>query len=532
MRKHIAWLVSILILTTGIGFTNTENIFASSDTIEHQLAKLDGVTKVTKLEMEKETGDLDEKFMLYFEQPLDWEHPEKGTFTQRVELGIRSNAEANALLTNGYNMNESLFAVDTDPEGLTALLNANYIQVEHRFFGGSRPEGMRDDNSNFEDWYEYYNLKNSTADFHKIYTELSKVLGEDKWIAYGRSYRGIMTNAYAYYYPDDMDVYLPYCAPTSCGMDDERFYDNMYKTIGDDREDGAELRKLFTDFQVELMRNKEELMPIFKEALEKDGGTYTEFATPERVFDITVLEFAVQMWQRKVNQTTELGEDVKTLFPRVMLKSEDTEEEKQAKLEEQIEILTTVQSFDWATNTPFFPYYISACTELGQYHYNFDYLRQAMQEAGVPAENLSITKEMEPTILQDLMFTPAQKKVFKYSSHYYDAVTRDIKTTETKHLMLLGADDPWAALRMPIEDGDNPNVKVYLLQGGDHYIGIGDFPEETQKEIINQLEEWLKSESSENQCYDNNNWFWIALVIASVIVLGGSITLSKRRKTR
>lgn len=336
MRKHIAWLVSILILTTGIGFTNTENIFASSDTIEHQLAKLDGVTKVTKLEMEKETGDLDEKFMLYFEQPLDWEHPEKGTFIQRVELGIRSNAEANALLTNGYNMNESLFAVDTDPEGLTGLLNANYIQVEHRFFGGSRPEGMRDDNSNFEYWYEYYNLKNSTADFHKIYTELSKVLGEDKWIAYGRSYRGIMTNAYAYYYPDDMDVYLPYCAPTSCGMDDERFYDNVYKTIGDDREDGAELRKLFTDFQVELMRNKEELMPIFIEALEKDGGTYTEFATPERVFDITVLEFAVQMWQRKENQTTELGEDAKTLFPRVMLKSEDTEEEKQAKLEEQI----------------------------------------------------------------------------------------------------------------------------------------------------------------------------------------------------
>lgn len=146
-----------------------------------------------------------------------------------------------------------------------------------------------------------------------------------------------------------------------------------------------------------------------------------------------------------------------------------------------------------------------------------------MQEAGVSAENLSITKEMEPTILQDLMFTPAQKKVFKYSSHYYDAVTSDIKTTETKHLMLLGADDPWAALRMPIEDGDNPNVKIYLLQGGDHYIGIGDFPEETRKEIINQLEEWLKSESSENQCYDNNNWLWIALVIASVIVLGRSI---------
>ena len=45
--------MSILILTTGIGYTNTENIFASSDTIEHQLAKLDGVTKVTKLEMEK-----------------------------------------------------------------------------------------------------------------------------------------------------------------------------------------------------------------------------------------------------------------------------------------------------------------------------------------------------------------------------------------------------------------------------------------------------------------------------------------------
>ncbi len=466
-------------------------VLQNADSMQERLSKLDGVVKVEKLDLVPAFQQINAKYMVYFEQPLDWDHPEKGTFVQRVEVGIRNNAEVNAFHTNGYSIDDMVLKLDIDPENLTSLLNANYFHAEHRFFGGSRPEGMKDDNSNFEEWYPYFNLKASTADLHKIYKELSKIFGKDKWIAFGRSYNGEMTNAYAYYYPDDMACYLPFCAPCSSGNDNENFYKNVYEKIGNDRKDGPEMRKLITDFQVELMRNKKALLPLYKKALRESKGTYTAFATPERLFDMHVLEFAVQMWQVSTNQTLTLGKNVKELFPEVTIKEKDTADQKKAKLEKQMEILTKIQTFDWATNTFFFPYYVSAFTELGQYHYNFQYLRDAMQKAEVPLDNLSVTPEAEATFCQDLVFTPKQKALFTYDDTFHKGIAADIKTTNTKHMMIFGADDPWTAIRIPINNGENPNVKVYILPQGDHSTVFKLFPENVQKEILDQLKDWL-----------------------------------------
>ncbi|MBQ7222082.1 MAG: aminopeptidase, partial [Bacteroidales bacterium] len=45
-----------------------------------QLEALPSVQKVETLD----SGDFAEKYLLYFEQPIDHKHPKKGTFTQRV----------------------------------------------------------------------------------------------------------------------------------------------------------------------------------------------------------------------------------------------------------------------------------------------------------------------------------------------------------------------------------------------------------------------------------------------------------------
>ena len=474
-----------------------EAIESTGQSMQERLSQLDGVAKVEKVDFAPSSNGFKEKFLLYFEQPFDWDNPEKGTFLQRVEVGFREKAEVNALHTNGYDINSFHLNFDIDPENITSLFNANYINVEHRFFGGSRPKGMKEDNSNFENWFPSFGMKQSAADLHKVYTEISKVVGKEKWISYGRSYSGLMTNAYAHYYPDDMACSLPMCAPLSKGIFDERFYKNIYERIGHDRNDGPEMRRIITDFQVELMRNKENLIPLYKKALKDSGGTYTEYATPERLFDIHVLEFAAQMWQVKENQTTNLGKDVKELFPEVMINSGtvkdvvDSEEVKKEKLKKQIEILTKVHQFEWATNTSFFPYFVSAYTETGQYRHNFQYLRDAMRAGDVSEEALSVTPEAEPTFVQSLLFTPAQKGAFAPKDSFYADISLGISHAKAKHLMLFGEDDPWTAVRIPINNGDNPNVKVYILPEGDHSVSINSFPEETKQEIIGQLKEWL-----------------------------------------
>ena len=97
--------------------------------------------------------------------------------------------------TNGYCLNDkwSKFAFLMDSVQETVyLFDGNYINVEQRFFGDSRPSDMSNEST---EYWEYLTSENSANDYHKIYTELSSVLGE-KWIAQGTSRGGLMCNTY------------------------------------------------------------------------------------------------------------------------------------------------------------------------------------------------------------------------------------------------------------------------------------------------------------------------------------------------
>ncbi|MBR3638849.1 MAG: hypothetical protein IKN45_13145, partial [Lachnospiraceae bacterium] len=176
-----------------------------------ELEALDGVKEVKEM---WSTPQYKEKYMVIFEQPLDWSDPSKGTFPQRVEVLININPRINVMETEGYCLNDKMSKfVDlmSAQQETVSMFDGNYIDVEQRFFGDSRPADM--DNEGTEYW-EYLTSENSANDYHKIYTELSKVLG-DKWIAEGTSRGGLMCNVYGYYFPDDMDVYVAYVAPCS-----------------------------------------------------------------------------------------------------------------------------------------------------------------------------------------------------------------------------------------------------------------------------------------------------------------------------
>lgn len=85
----------------------------------------------------------------------------------------------------------------------TKLLNANQVTVEHRYYGSSVPYSID---------YRYLNMKQATADLHKI-KQLFSSIYKGKWISTGRSKGGVTTIFYRFFYPNDVDVSIPYVAP-------------------------------------------------------------------------------------------------------------------------------------------------------------------------------------------------------------------------------------------------------------------------------------------------------------------------------
>ena len=146
-----------------------------------------------------------------FEQPIDHNRPELGTYLQACRLRYKGADKNVVVLTHGYNMEY----YDTD---LATHLDANQLNIEHRYFGQSLPEPF--DNLDMT----YLNSNQQARDIHNIVSTLKKYLFKTgKWASTGTSKDGITTALQAYwsdYYKwTDFDVYVPFCAPFLTGTD-------------------------------------------------------------------------------------------------------------------------------------------------------------------------------------------------------------------------------------------------------------------------------------------------------------------------
>ena len=451
------------------------------------LAELDGVTNVEPIDTSA-SKVFAEKYLVTFEQPLDHKDPSAGTFPQRVEVGIIDGAKANVMNTDGYLLFDKAIAMD-DASELCSIANANYIHVEHRFFGKSLPANLSNDSA--EGW-EYLTSENAAADYHCIYSELSKVLA-GPWIGTGASRGGTVCASYAYYHPEDMAIYVPYVAPFSNGPEDPRVYEYVYTRIGDEKygaDQAKAFRDLVTSFQVELMKNKQDLAPMLLQTVESQGSTYRAGVSAEKLFDMVVLELALQEWQYSQDESTMPQADTGFSGMRAILDMpDDTDEERSAKIAAELQFLLLVASpQDWSSNTFWWPYYVGAATQYGQYHYDFSYLREACTAAGIP-EAVTVTPEEEDGFLFELVFTPEQQKAFVYDNTFIEQFNSWIDTTPTKLVFIYGSSDPWYALH--IHDTDNANVKVFVNDKKPHSATIGDFDEATSQEIARVISEAL-----------------------------------------
>lgn len=449
-----------------------------------RLSELEGVVSVDVIvQSPDKSGDITfpEKYVVWFEQPIDWQSPDVGTFLQRAEIGFTSWDAVNVVNVDGYDLNDKSFTKDDRVE-LAKMYNGNYINIEYRYFAKSAPEGISKKSTAL---WEYLTDENAANDFHSIMEQLKEIFS-GTWVFTGTSKGGQMTNLFSYYYPNDADAYVAYAAPFCDGTEDERLMDAVYTSIGADRYGEAQAkiyRDMLLEFQVEAIRNREYLQPRLIHAPSSEDAKLYPFRTVSRDFDSFVLDYAVGVWQ--YDQDFAAHEKILNM-PR-----EDNPDTEQNEREEYLAAMLVLLSKDVDTDEDgSFPYLVQAATENGDYAMKFKYLREAVEREGL---SLVVTEEDEKNFSARMNFTEEQQRVFTFDPYMRNELLNWSHSTQSNVIMIYGSSDPWYFVRLPDVD-DNPNVHIFTAPLS-HMVRIADMPADQKAQITGLLDSWLMSES-------------------------------------
>lgn len=213
-------------------------------------------------------------FELKIKQPLDHKDPSKGYFYQRAFLTHKGFDRPTVIVTEGYQRTRNRIYE------LSEILDANQIDVEHRYFGESIPDSVD---------YQYLKLEQVAADLHHI-NKLFRQIYSGKWVSTGISKGGQTTIFYRYFYPDDVDVSVPYVAPLNVELEEKRIY-TFLDTVGT-----KQCRDMIYDVQVRLLKNRDEVLEKLH-WFAKGAGLKFTYLTPEQAFEYAVLEYPFSFWQ-------------------------------------------------------------------------------------------------------------------------------------------------------------------------------------------------------------------------------------------
>ncbi|MFP2925899.1 S28 family serine protease, partial [Pyxidicoccus sp. 3LG] len=214
-------------------------------------------------------------FVLSYDQPVDHKRPEARRFQQRITLLHRSTQAPMVLASSGYGIGTS--PTQFEP---TALLQANQLYVEHRFFGPSTPEPAT---------YEHLTLEQAATDHHRIVKAFKPLYG-GKWVSTGGSKGGMTSIYHRALYSRDVDATVAYVAPNSYGPQDPR-YIQFLSRVGD-----AACRERIQAFQRDVLSRREELTPLMVETVVAQGDTLDVLGA-DKAFEFLVLELPFSFFQ-------------------------------------------------------------------------------------------------------------------------------------------------------------------------------------------------------------------------------------------
>ncbi len=256
---------------------------------------------------------------------------------------------------------------------------------------------------------------------------------------------------YRAFFPDDVDISVPYVGPLCKGVEDGR-HEPFLRKVGTKQE-----RRKIEAFQKEVLKRKEEILPLL-EAFSKEKNLEYRIPMPE-VLDYCVLEYPFALWQwgTSVSVIPSLHSDTPTLFKHLM----------------------DISSPDYfAENQPNISFFVQAARELGYYGYDTKPFRKYLT---IDSSKGYLNRIMLPKeLVGKVEFRPA----------LYHKIYDFLKDNDPKMIFIYGEIDPWSAAHAPVFKGKK-NEQVYFQPRGSHRARIGNMPEDMKEKILTQLNQWL-----------------------------------------
>lgn len=421
-------ILVILLLASTLTFAQTfENFLKSQPEIKS---------------VEKIEGNIffEATYKVMVEQPIDHSNSERGTFLQRVFIANKAVDRPMLFITEGYNAaytGNSRYINELSP-----MLQSNQICMEHRYFGQSWPEPLN---------WDYLTVENAAADHHKV-VELMKKYYTAKWISTGISKGGQTVVYHRWLYPNDVDASVAYVCPLNFGVEDGRHEPFIANIPGTEAQ-----RKMVQDFQIQILKNRKELVPKLEEFCKQEKFTFR--ICMNEVLDYCVLEYPFALWQwgHLVDTIPSVDENIEKLFEHLIIVSSPS----YFAIEGQEEIKS---------------FFVQAAYELGYYGYNTKPYK----------EYLSIKTAKD---YLNRIFIPEGLEI-KYNKKTAKQVKKFIQETDSKILFVYGGWDPWSATSFEVPNKDN-FLKI-VKPGGSHSTRINNLPIEQKNQVKQKLEEWLE----------------------------------------
>ncbi|MBO4855758.1 MAG: hypothetical protein J5511_00080 [Bacilli bacterium] len=468
-RIIIGTLLITSFLISGCNPKKEDNTSKVDGTLQERLEKIKAITDVKKL---SSGSSFKSVYSFRFEQYIDHNNKSLGTFKQQVELGFNGFDVPNVYVSTGYTMfYENNSNYDTNENEIAFLLKCNYVFVEHRYFDDSLPVDI---NYNDTNTWQYLTTEQAAADAHEIVTQLKRAL-DGKWVSTGASKGGMTTELYSYYYPEDMDLYVPYVAPFCNSFADTRMIKFINEEAGNvqyGETKAAQMRADILSFQIKMLEWRDTLAPTFYEYGLSQGANYSSYLTQDNLYDSCVLEFSIGFWQYYQDYTT---------LKKCLAMEETTSSQLANKQTACLNYFIGITSpQDVSINNEFTPYYIQAYQELGNYGYDFSYIRNALPE-GV---SLTVTPEEESMLMWKLVLNESQLALPR-KELMYSKINNMLATTTKPFVIIYGSSDPWYAVRP--DDVDRENISIYVNTKHPHGANISNFGSKVQREILTKI---------------------------------------------
>ena len=421
-------------------------VAVAQDGVLERLKKIDRISDIQKMEVEP----FNEYYQFWFEQPVDHNNPSLGTFKQKVLLGHKDYKAPMIVELQGYN-------IWTEKEGeLANLLKGNQLTIEHRFFNQSVPAGGIP--------WDYLTIKQAATDQHEIIQALRKfVYPDDKWVTTGISKGGQTTIFHRYFYPDDVEVSVPYVAPLNLEYVDPRlqkFLDKAGFNKGSgffETDNKPNCHWAIRDFQIRCFLNIEKLVPKVKKYAQEKNYTFEMVGGVERAVQLMILEYPFAFWQwgANCNEIPE-GDDIDGMYDNLMAISgpsffEDKNIEQQQ------------------------PFFYAALTEIGMYDYDIKPFKKFLPDK----ENIKFTFTMPKGVVQK----PFDDKQMK-------AINKWLQTDANRMLFIYGGIDPWGATGVDLKM--NSKCRKYVRGDMHHGCRIKHLDPAAREDVMEVLKEWLK----------------------------------------